>query len=224
MAQNSLTMNFLRERVLWRELMSFSLFAFAISLFILPFSLKWGMFVIFVIIGTWSKIPGWIHFSMNKMVVTDLFTYIIALYNGFLHALLYIIITMLLGFYLGPKAWPIYVMRENFALTVAAIVSAILPLSLLSGFYVFLVIHYITYYFLVVLFSSEEILTEIILLPAVIFFDFIWTAQGLGFFEDAIKGLMEGNMGAGWPFYFIVGAILYLIRLLKKKIFKSACK
>lgn len=218
---SSLTLDYLKRRVLWKEMYYFSLAAFIFALISFPLSNKLGIFTLFVIVGVWTKIPGFIHFSMNKIVVTDLLTFVLAVYQGFFVALLYIIITSSLGLFMGPKVWPFYVVRESIGFTVAALIISFLSSAEnnpIKGFYIFLVIHYIIYYLLVVIFTPEEIPLEIMILPAVIFFDFIFTAQGFALFKSSIINMMSGEFYLAWVLLFFIGASL-LIAYLAKKLF-----
>ena len=224
---SSFTLNYLNSVVLWNPLYYFSLFFFILALITFPISTKIGIFIIFVLFGVWTMIPGFLHFMFNRIVITDLLTYILAIYYGFFTALVYIIITMILNLYFGPKVWPFYVVRDNIGYLVASILVAIIPIfqeHMIFGFYVFLIIDYIVYYFLVIMFSPEEIGIEIIAFPTAFFFDFIWTGKGLKILENMIINLLNGEQSAGWILILIINIIVFISYFIKKFITKNNTK
>ncbi|MEK6909586.1 MAG: hypothetical protein AABW61_00745, partial [Candidatus Aenigmatarchaeota archaeon] len=115
----------------------------------------------------------------------------------------------------GPNEWMPYSIRASISVFVGA---AAVPLIFnftdganVTALYWFEGVLYATYYALVLLFWREEIGLEIVLLPAVIFFDFFMNAFLINMFGQTISNMMSSGLSSGWPFLIFSGIILLYV-------------
>lgn len=222
MKESSLTMNFFNSRIRFKLIYQFSIFFFVLSLILFPISIKWSTFCIFTILGVWTMIPGFVSSFLSRLVMTDVFTYILSLYYGFWIAFLYVVLTAVLWVFFGPRIPPMIVFRDGVALIVSAFAASFMPYfinHIVTGYLVFMIIGYSTYYLLLVLLSPNELWSDLLRFPTNFYFDFILTGGLLKIFDKPLQSLLEGNLYAVWPFMIIIGLVIGVIHFISKKFF-----
>lgn len=216
----------MEDLVLWKPLYYTSVLMFILSLVLLPFNSTWSVITILALVTLWSRVPGFIHFIFNKLALNDLFTLIVAANAGWLTGSLFGVFGILFARLFGPNEWWPYTLRAAIAVFVAG---AFVPMILNStgglnviSVYWFEGILYATYYIQVLLLWREEIGLEIMILPAVIFFDFFMNAFLIKLFGSTLSNMMIKGLSSGWPFIVFSGLILFFLVIAKngKKIAK----
>jgi len=208
----------MEDLVLWKPLYYISIGMFIVSVFFLPFSVKWSMITIFALITLWSRVPGFIHFIFNRLAVNDFFTFVVAAHAGGLAGGLFGVFSMVFPRIIGPNEWWPYTLRASISGFIAGFV---VPLIIgaygfsLTSFFLFEGLLYFIYYLLVMVFFREEIGLEIALIPAVIFFDFVTNYFLLKIFGNNISELITHGFNSAWPFFIFVAVILFFFVVAK---------
>ena len=200
------------ETVLMKPLYIFSVISFTLSLILLPFNFKWSVITILILIGIWSRVPGFVHFIFTKLAINDLFTFIVAAEAGALIGAFYGIMTVLFARVFGPYEWWPYTIRATITAIVASLITpSIIKLTgagYIEGFLYFQSFSYIFYSTLVVLFWRDELALEIALLPLFILFDFIMNIFLIKLFGNTLSNMFNYGINSGWPFIIFAGIIL----------------
>ncbi len=209
----------LDDLVLWKPLYYTSIGMFILSLVLLPFSAKWSIITILFLVTLWSRVPGFIHFIFNKLALNDLFTLIVAANAGWLVGGLFGVFGIMFTRIFGPNEWMPYSIRASVSVFVAGAMVPII-LNFTGGLNVIAVywfegVLYATYYALVLIFWREEIGLELVILPAVIFFDFFMNAFLINIFGETLSNMMTSGLGSGWPFIVFSGLILFFFIIAK---------
>ncbi len=205
--------------ILWKPLYILSVGMFVLSVVLLPFSMKWSVMVILLLVTLWTRIPGFVHYLFNQITMHDFFGYIVAGTVGVPIGIFFVISGLWGARIFGPTEWTPYTIRA----TISAIVAVLFVPSLIAhfggltiiGFIYFQLIQYIVYYILILIFYPEEIMIEIMCFPGSIFFDFILTVNLFGAFGVAISNMMINGINSGWPFIIFAGIIIALFFLSK---------
>jgi len=224
MEEDNLTKVYIKDRVLFAPMYKISVALFLLAVVLFPISIKWSTFFIFSVLAIWSMIPGFINPFFIRLIMNDVFAYIIAVNYGLGMSSLYIFLTLLFKLYFGPKSNPLNAVRDSIGLYFGAVAVAFIPYfqaNIVIGYYLFMVIDYVVYYALVVFVSANEIPREMALLPGCIFFDFIFTGSLLKYLEGPILSLLEGNLYSVWPFLLIIAIVLISIKVAQKIFFKK---
>lgn len=205
--------------VLWKPLYYTSIGMFIVSLILFPFSPKWSIITILMLVALWSRVPGFVHFIFNKLALNDLFTLIIAANAGWLVGGLFGVFGIMFPRIFGPNEWMPYSIRASVSVFVAG---AMVPIIMnftggldVTAVYLFEGVLYATYYALVLIFWREEIGLELVILPAVIFFDFFMNAFLIKIFGETLSNMMTTGLGSGWPFIIFSGLILSFFIIAK---------
>ncbi len=155
----------------------------------------------------------------QNLAMNDLFTLIISTNGGWLVGSLFGVFGIMFARIFGPNEWFPYSLRAAISVFVAG---ATVPLILnftgdlnVTAVYWFEGVLYATYYALVLIFWREEIGLELVILPAVIFFDFFMNAFLINVFGETLSNMMISGLGSGWPFIIFSGLILFFFIVAK---------
>ena len=205
--------------VRWTPLYYVSIVLFAASVVLYPINQMWSIITALFLICLWSRIPGFIAFVFNKLALNDLFGLIIAanttgLIGGAFGAGL-----MLFSRLFGPHEWMPYTFRASVALFIAGVFTPI-AIKAAGGLNVMAMVYfeaflYAAYYLQILLFWRDEIGLEIVLLPAVLLFDFGMNSVLIGPFGGIITDMMNKGLAAGTPFIIMSGVLLGFIILAR---------
>lgn len=205
--------------VLWKPLYVMSIAMFILSVVLFPVSSKWSILTVFALVTLWSRIPGFVHFTMNKLALNDLFSFIITMNLGGFAGGFFGAFSMLFSRIVGPEEWWPFTVRYSAAIFFAGIISPfIIRMAGVEGigaYFWFEGTLYVIYYILVVLFAKEEIGLEIALLPAVFFFDFVMNAAVVRIFGGTIDNMLAHGLSSGWPVIIFAGLVLGFLALAK---------
>jgi hypothetical protein len=184
---------------------------FALSLALWPFNQTWSVITILALVTLWSRIPGFVHFIFNKLALNDLFAFIVAVEAGWLVGGLFGA-WGIWGARVFGREWTPYSIRASIAVFAAAAATPVI-VTFTGGLnvialYLFEVVLYAVYYALVVLFWKSEIGLEVMILPAVLFFDFAMNGFLVGLFGNTIENMLSGGLTSGWPFLVFGGVVV----------------
>ncbi|MFH1585662.1 MAG: hypothetical protein ABIB79_02760 [archaeon] len=205
--------------VFWKPLYLASGLMFILSLILIPISMKWAIIMSLALITLWTRIPGFVHWIFNSLSLHDLFAFIIATTIGIPTAILFHTFGLWGARLFGPEEWTPFTIR----MSISGIGAILLIPTLINysgganitGFLYYMITSYVIYYLLVLIFSREDIMYEIIALPSAIFFDFILNLELFGIFGSTLSNMLKNGINSGWPFIIFAGGVMGLIFLSK---------
>lgn len=205
--------------VLWKPLYYMSATLFVLSVVLFPISQKWSIVTALAIVTLWSRIPGLISSFFFSMSIHDLITFIIAANIGGVAGGLFAAFSLFAPRIVGPDEEPGYIVISAVstflaALAVPSIVAVTGGINTTS-FFIYEGIVYGAYYLIIFFFQKEQIGTEMMHLPAVIFFDFVMNAFLVKLFGGTLSNMMTRGLSSGWPFLVFSGLVLGFFALAK---------